>query len=267
MPTASQVPAPERVPAGVRGPIAPPFAFGVLDRLLGTRQVRVLDVERLTPTVTRLVLTRPLGYRFRAGQFALLRVSTTQGPDMRPLSLAGPPDADTLEFATRTGTSAFKHAVLALEPGDDVKVSRPLGSFRYDPERPAVFVVGGLGITPVRSVLLRPDAGAAAAPVRLVFSNHGADDIPFQDELTELARRDPTVKITWVVSSPSSATPAGTVHRGHVDAVLLRQYVTELPEAAFYVSGPPSMVTGTVAELRRLGVGRGRIRKVAQGRR
>ncbi len=267
MPTTSQVPAPERASLTVRGPVAPPFAFPVVDRLLRARPARVLAVDHQTPTVLRLVVSRPPGYRFRPGQFALLRLATSQGPDMRPLSLAGPADADTLEFATRVGTSVFKQAVLALTPGDEVKVSRPLGGFRYDPTRPAVLVAGGLGITPLRSVLLQPDGPVPPAPVSLLFSNREAAEIPFRDELGDLARRRPTLKVTWVVTSPDGAVPPGTVHRGRVDAALLRSQIAELPDAVFYVSGSPSMVAGTVAELGRLGIGRQRIRTVSQGRR
>jgi ferredoxin-NADP reductase len=267
--TSPEVPAPER------GPIAPPFAFPVIDRLLRARPARVLAVDPLTPTVVRLVLSRPPGYRFRAGQFALLRLATSQGQDMRPLSLAGPPDADTLEFATRAGTSAYKQAVLRLAPGDEVKVSRPLGAFRYDHERPAVLIAGGLGITPLRSVLLQlqqlqqlqQDDSVPSAPVSLLFSNRDAAEIPFRDELSELAQRHPNLKITWVVTSPISPLPAGTAHRGHIDGSLLRVHADEVPDALFYVSGSPSMVADTVAELGRLGISRRRIRKVAQGRR
>jgi hypothetical protein len=74
------------------------------------------------------------------GQHAVLRLHTDQGPDLRPLSIATPPDTDELEFATRIGPSAYKQAFAALQGGDRVKVSRPMGSFRLDPTRPAMMV-------------------------------------------------------------------------------------------------------------------------------
>jgi ferredoxin-NADP reductase len=261
--TATSVSGSERtLPA--RSPVAPGFAFPLIDRVVGARPTRVLGIDALTPTMQRLRIERPDGYRFRAGQHALLRLGTDQGPDLRPLSLAGPPDGDHLEFATRVGTSAFKRAFVGLRPGDVVKVSRPMGGFAYDVTRPAVLVAGGTGITPLRSVLL---AGAAAAPVRLLFSNRTADEIPFADELTHLARRHPDLTITWVLTAPAPGTLPGPVHAGRISADLLDRQAAELPDALFYVAGPAALVSDVSTMLRSVGVAPRRIRSVTQGRR
>ena len=75
--------------APAAGPRAPRFAFPVIDRVVGAQESRVLGCDALTPTIVRLRLERPSGYEFRASQHALLGLSTKQGPDLRPLSLAG----------------------------------------------------------------------------------------------------------------------------------------------------------------------------------
>ncbi len=248
-----------------RGPRAPKFAFPIIDRIVGAKVARVLDLDAQTPTIVRLRLERPAGYRFRASQHALLRVSTQQGPDLRPLSLAGAPNGDHLEFATRAGTSAFKQAVLALRPGDLVQVSRPMGGLTYDPTRPAVFLVGGIGITPVRSLLLATETSTAQAPIRLLFSNHTAEEIPFADELAAISRERHNVSITWVLTSPSPVALPGPVHGGRLTEELLHQHAAELPEALFYVTGPAVMVSDLSAMLRGIGVARNQIRSVAQG--
>lgn len=251
--------------APARGPRAPKFAFPVIDRIIGARLTRVLGVDAKTPTIVRLQLERPAGYRFRASQHALLRVTTQQGPDLRPLSLAGAPDSDHLEFATRAGTSAFKQAVLALRPGDLVQVSRPMGGLTYDPTRPAIFIVGGIGITPVRSLLLATETSTAPAPIRLLFSNHAAEEIPFADELAALSEQRQNVSITWVLTSPSPVALPGPVHGGHLSEELLRRHAAELPTALFYVTGPAAMVNDVNAMLRSIRVARDRVRSLAQG--
>jgi ferredoxin-NADP reductase len=251
--------------APTRGPRAPKFAFPVIDRIIGARLTRVLAVDAQTPTIVRLQLERPADYRFRASQHALLRVSTKQGPDLRPLSLAGAPDSHHLEFATRAGTSAFKHAVFALRPGDFVQVSRPMGGLSYDPTRPAVFVAGGIGITPVRSLLLSAETATAQAPIRLLFSNHAAVEIPFADELAAVAGQRQNLSITWVLTSPSAVALPGPVHGGRLSAELLHEHAAELPDAVFYVTGPAAMVSDVIAMLRGVGVTRNQIRALAQG--
>jgi ferredoxin-NADP reductase len=247
------------------GPRAPKFAFPLIDRVVGAQVTRVLGLDALTPTIVRLRLERPAGYEFRASQHALLRLSTNQGPDLRPLSLAGGPDSDHLEFATRAGTSAFKQAMLALRPGDRVKVSRPMGGLAHDSTRAAVLIVGGIGITPVRSLLLAPETSTTQAPVRLLFCNHAAEEIPFADELAALYYQRENLSVTWVLTFPSELALPGPVHGGRLTEELLHQHAAELPDAVFYVTGPATMVSDVHAMLRNIGVRRGQIRSVAQG--
>jgi ferredoxin-NADP reductase len=252
-------------PAPARGPRAPKFAFPVIDQIVGAKVTKVLGLDAQTPTIVRLQVERPAGFQFRASQHVLLRVSTNQGPDLRPLSLAGAPDSAHLEFATRAGTSAFKQAVLALRPGDVVKVSRPMGGLTYDPTRPAVFIAGGIGITPVRSLLLAMGTCTTQAPIRLLFANHSAEEIPFADELAAISDQHEDLSVTWVLTSPSTLALPGSVHGGRLDEEVLRKHVAELPDARFYLTGPTVMVSDVHAMLRNIGVTRGRIRSVAQG--
>jgi ferredoxin-NADP reductase len=248
----------------VRGPVAPRFAFPVIDRVVRARATRVVALDAETETIQRLRIERPQGYHYRAGQHALLRLTTEQGPDLRPLSLAGPPEGPVLEFVTRAGTSAFKRAFAALQPGDAVKVSRPMGGFSYDSARPAVFVAGGIGITPLRSVLLS-GAVSGAAPVRLLFSNRSAADVPFVEELSALAGRRPNLSITWILTAEAPGELPGSVHAGRLSAALLRRQAEDLPDGIFYVTGPAAMVGDVRSMLRSVGVAEGRIRSVAQG--
>ena len=134
------------------GPLAPPAAIAVVDRVLGVRPTNVVDLRPETPTLVSVRLERPAGFAYRAGQFALLRLATSAGPDLRPLSLASSPHEGALRFVTRRGPSVYKQALFALQPGDPVKVSRAMGSFRLDPTRPAVLLSGGIGAAPMRSM-------------------------------------------------------------------------------------------------------------------
>ena len=232
-----------------RRPLGPPAMIAVLDRVLHTRSATVTELRVETPTILSLRLQRPPGFDYRAGQFAMVRLNTHSGPDLRPLSLGSAPHESELMFATRRGPSLFKQALLDLGPGDQVKVSRAMGSLRLDRTRPAVFVAGGIGGAPMLSMAaaasLRPNA-----PVRLLFSNRTADEIPFRPELEHLARIHPDMRITWVVSSQT----------GRIATEDLRRHVDEHPDAVFYVTGPAALVTDVVATLRAIGVPRNRIR-------
>jgi ferredoxin-NADP reductase len=250
-------------PAG-RGPVAPRFAIPLIDRALSARPARVLDVRAETPTIVTLRLGRPDSFHHRAGQHAVLRVDTDRGPDLRPLSIASAPGSDVVEFATRVGPSAFKRAVVSLLPGDTVKVSRALGRLRLDPERPVMFVSGGIGITPVRSMLTDAAHTHRTAPVRLLFSNSTAEEIPFRADLERLATQLPDLRITWLLTRSVTDAPAGDVVPGRVTSTLLERHLKELPDALVYVTGPAAMVGDITMMLAYLGVPRSRVRAVRQ---
>ena len=217
-----------------------PRATGPAGRLLGLRPATVLAVLDETPTIRAVRLDPPTGFRHAAGQFVLLDV----GGDRRPLSIASPPGAPALELATRLGPSPFKQALAALRPGDEVRISRPLGRYRLDRRRPAVILTGGIGITPIRSMLLAALADGYDRQIRLVASNRDEAEIPYRAELSALADAHPNLGVTWVVSG------AGR----HIDDDLVAPLVDELPDARFYVTGPAPMVRGLRDVLRRAGV-------------
>jgi ferredoxin-NADP reductase len=247
-----------------RAPLAPRFALPLIDTVLHARPVPVVGVRAETPTILSLRVERPRRFHHRAGQFAVLRLHTDEGPDLRPLSIASAPDADVVEFATRVGPSAFKRAFAALAPGDTVKLSRPLGSFRLDPKRPAVMVSGGIGITPLRSMLLAATSAGQDAPIRLLSSNRTADEIPYRRELADLSRRHPALRITWVLSGSPTGSSEGDVRFGRIDEDLLRQPIEDLPDAVFYLTGPAAMVSTLSALLHDLGVPKSRVRRSKQ---
>jgi ferredoxin-NADP reductase len=255
--------APERVATTGRGPVAPRVVFPLIDTLLGARPATVLEGRPETPTIVRLRLERPPGFHHHPGQHAVLRLRTDQGPDLRPLSIASPPDADELEFATRIGPSAYKRAFAALEAGDQVKVSRPMGSFRLDPTRPAVMVSGGIGITPLRSMLSAAATSGHSAPIRLLFSNRTAEEIPFRLELDQLARHL-DLRITWVLSESAAGAPSSDVLAGRIEADHLREQLRQLPDAVFYLTGPAAMVDDLTGMLRHIGLPRSQLRRSRQ---
>jgi ferredoxin-NADP reductase len=232
------------------GPLAPPAAIAVLDRVLGVRPTTVVDLRSETPTLVSVRLERPAAFAYRAGQFAILRLATSAGPDLRPLSLASSPHDGALRFVTRRGPSPYKQALLALQPGEEVKVSRAMGSFRLDPTRPAVLVAGGIGAAPMRSMVSAAVATGQKAPLRLLFSNRTADEVPFRDELERMAQLHKDMQVTWMVTSET----------GRITDQQLRRQRDELPNAVYYVTGPALFVRGVVEMLHGIGISRSRIR-------
>lgn len=256
---------PHELPVRGRGPVLPPFTFAVIDRALGTRRATVLGVRAETPTIVSLRIARPAGFTHSAGQHVMLRLATQQGPDMRPLSIASMPDADEVEFATRIGPSAFKQAFSNLRPGDQVKVSRPMGDFAYDPDRPAIMVAGGIGITPLRSMLMTlARTRRTGQPVRLLFANRSLEEAPYRADLERLVQLHPELHVTWIVRDLPAGSPNGDVLAGRIDHALLRRVSEINAGAIYYVTGPADMVKAMTAVIHDIGVSKHQVRQSRQ---
>ncbi len=125
---------------------------------------------------------------FKAGQYVHLTATPERGDKAmtRHMSIASPPDSRYLEFSMDLGSGTdYKRAMAALKPGDLVTAFKLKGEFVVEGDRaPLVFLAGGLGITPIRSIL-RDLATIGSGTPRSLF--HVARDAHlFKDELAAL---------------------------------------------------------------------------------
>jgi ferredoxin-NADP reductase len=202
-------------------------------------------------------------FTFEAGQYLRYTLDHPE-PDNRGVSrfftIASAPSEGFVMLATRFGTpgSSFKRALRKLEVGAVIEAAGPYGRFTYaDREMPAVFVAGGIGITPFRSMLLdlvsRPDG----ADITVLYGNR-TPDIPFRRLLDDLASRQPRLRIVYTISQPD---PEWHGPVGRIDEALLREHVSLVSMPTVYVSGPKAMVEAIEGALHTVGVADEKIKK------
>lgn len=201
---------------------------------------------------------RPEGFTYRAGQAMDILVPNPPHRDskgnQRTFTIASPPqDGNRLQIATRMTGSAFKESLADVELGTAVEISGPTGTFTLDPqsEAPVVFVTGGIGITPFRSMTHDAVARGRSRPITIIASNRDPESAPFLEEFERLAREHDF--ITFI----PTMTQAGDDWRGErqrVGADFLRNHLGDLSGPVFYVAGPPGLVTGITAAVREAGV-------------
>ncbi|MEO6874222.1 MAG: FAD-dependent oxidoreductase [Opitutaceae bacterium] len=176
--------------------------------------------------------------------------------DTRYFSIASAPQEDFLMVATRLRDTAFKRQLPNLPLGTEVKIDAPSGSLRLhnNPVRAAVFLVGGIGITPVRSILLRAAHGKLAHRIFLFYANRRPEDAAFLEELTDLEKENPHFKLIATMTGMAKSTRAWGGETRRVDQALLDKYLGGEQSPVYYVIGPPGMVKGTREMLNRTGV-------------
>lgn len=171
----------------------------------------------------------------------------------RNFSIASPPrELPFLSFATRLTGSAFKRSLEEIPDGSPIRVSGPFGEFFLPEcigstrplswEKPVVFVSGGIGITPFRSMLLETLSRCAAISFFLFTTNHDIEDSAFRKELEALARDHKNFFLDQLVSQSSTPLPPG-IETGHLTPGRLFETIGEKAKNGdFYIAGPPSMV-------------------------
>lgn len=207
-------------------------------------EVRLLAKKQVAEGTTAFVFERPEGFQFRAGQHAewsLINPPETDAEgNSRMFSLVNSLAEHTLEIATRMRDTAFKRVLGKMNVGDNISVANPHGSFTLhnDTVKPAVFLIGGIGITPVLSMI--KDATERNLPHRLFlfYSNHRIEDTAFLQELNELAQRNKNFKFIPTMTQQED----WNGEKGYINRAMIEKYVPDLGAAIYYISGPISMV-------------------------
>jgi ferredoxin-NADP reductase len=156
-----------------------------------------------------------------------------KGPKRHISVATSPNDREVLALCTRLRDSAFKRSLAELPVGTEVEVEDPKGSFALpeDTDRPYVFIAGGI--------------------VTLVYSNRDRESTAFLDELPELERTCPKLKVVLTMTEDEDWD--GETRK--IDAEFLRDHLEgELDDYTYLVAGPPAMVNGVVETLNGAGI-------------
>jgi ferredoxin-NADP reductase len=191
--------------------------------------------------VTGFRFDKPAGYTFSAGQYFRLTLETREGEQTKSFSHANAPGDPFIELATRMTGSAFKDALSGLRRGDEVTVAGPYGRLAMPEDvENACFLVGGVGVTPARSLIRDAEQKRSGLRIRLFDGNHDQGCIPYSGEFAEYERKDRRFKVIHVLEEPL---PGWTGERGFITADVVRKHLDPAEPWHFFVTGPPAMVT------------------------
>ena len=229
-------------------------------------QMTLVDRQEIARgTMAFWLNTNGAAYEFRAGQhadFAFLNPSEGDaGDNSRTFSLASSPfDKAPVMIAMRMRETGFKTAMKAAPLGTKFKVSSPRGAFTLhkDFRRPGVFLAGGIGITPMRSILHWATQECLPHKLYLFYSNRQEEDAGFLGEFESLATKNPCFTLIPTITRVGS--PTWHYERGPIDRGLLMQYLHALNGPIYYVAGPSRMVAGMISLLYDSGVNEDDIR-------
>ncbi len=211
---------------------------------------------------------------FRPGQYLTLALhvppdAQTPGRSVtRCYSLSELPRPDTYRITVKRAVApasqpeappglASGHLHDRVREGDMLLAKAPAGRFCLDTEdqAPAVLIAGGIGITPMLSMLLWCLAEQPDRTVHLYYALRHGGEHAFKTKLVGLAAAHPTLRLNVVYSQPRTTDVLGRdyQHGGYIDVALLRQTLP-LGRHQFYVCGPPPMMASLLPGLLAWGV-------------
>jgi ferredoxin-NADP reductase len=220
--------------------------------------VRLLSNDVETPTTRKIrVGLDNASFSYRAGQAA----SLAAGGPPTPYSIASAPCETArhgwLEFLVKVdGSSRFGTIVDSLRPGARLELAGPAGGFtldRADGEPPILFVAGGTGIAPMRSMIREAIESRPTERLSLVYSSRVPEEFAYLAELKELAGAA-RLKLTLTLTGDARD---WTHARGRTGIAHLAELVE--PGTTAFICGPPAMVAELPDALASLGVPRHRI--------
>lgn len=212
-----------------------------------TFEVKLKNKKRVAEGTMAFFFEKPEGFEFTAGQHTTVTLvnppETDAEGNSRHFSLVGSPKDAEIEIATRIRDTAFKRVLSKLETGSKVLMEKPHGSYilHSDSSKPAVFLIGGIGITPVMSII--KDAGERKLPHRiyLFYSNKRPEDAPFLKELWEMEKQNPSFKLIATMDEMENSEQTWNGETRVIDAAMLKKYLIDFESAIYYLSGPPAM--------------------------
>lgn len=211
---------------------------------------KLLKIEKAADDTYGVWVQKPKGFEFVAGQYTELHMmhDLPQDPKggFREFSISSAPHEKDLLFVFRKGESIFKNEFLKLQPGAKVKVTEPKGEFvlPQNPERDIVFLVGGIGMTAIRPMLMHLMHTKSSVKTITLYSNGTPERTAFFDELSALPQKQH--KVIFTMTHPeASASWKGETSR--IDAKLLEKNIPNFKDKQFYLVGPARFVTAMVA--------------------
>lgn len=201
---------------------------------------------------------------YQAGQFIQVLLEIKGAEQAKYFSLSSSPtEKGYIEFTKKMTGSDFSNALESLKAGDLVKIKMPMGKFVLDETASKhAFLSGGIGITPIRSMLRYALDRYLSFDMALFYSNRSPEDIVFTTELEEMEREHKNLKTVFSLDTPEACPPGWKGKCGFINAGMIREELPDYLERVFYVCGPPVMVTGLVSILEgELKVPAGRIKR------
>ena len=238
--------------------------FGnVFSYLVSPKKRLTLKLKRavqITPDIAEFVFDTDSPLRFKPGQYlewTLGHKKADNRGNRRYFTIASSPTEKELLLGVKfyPKPSSFKKALAYMNDGDTIIASQLSGDFVLprNRKRKLVFIAGGIGITPFRSMIKYLIDTKQKRDIVLIYSNKTEKDIVYKD-IFDLASQYFNLKIIYTLTDLRGRQTNLAGRRGSIDGRMILEEIKDWEERTYYISGPPSMVASTEKVIKNLGL-------------
>ncbi len=216
-------------------------------------ETSVYEIIKRTHDVKSFRFKRPKEFEYDPGQYLFITILIDGEKKTKHFTISSSPtEKEYIEFTKKITDHEFSVALDMLKIGDWAYINGPYGEFIFKGEHAKVgMLTGGIGITPFMSMTKYCMDNGIKSQMTLLYGNRNEESIVFKEELDSLEKKNPNLRVVHTLSRPSDRWKG---RRGHVDLQMVREEIPDYMERAFYVCGPPALVTDCVNILKTLKV-------------
>ena len=238
------------------------FSYAVSPK--GRYMLTLSRIEQAATDVYDFVFTPDRSFSFRPGQYLEWTLGHRNADDRgnrRYFTIASAPTEESVHLGVKfyNPSSTFKHALAAMKVGEKISAAHLAGGFVLPKKKETklVFIAGGIGITPFRSMIHYLLDMKDKRPITILYANKMSADVAYKDIL-DRARVELGIKTVYALSAQVQPVP-GMVN-GPIDTALITREIPDYRERMFYISGPHTMVNTFKKTLIDMGVSRFKIK-------
>lgn len=241
--------------------------------LIRQTPAEVLQSNTIAHDTIALVLKKPEGFEFKAGQFTSLQLNKTEKTrtdsnagdkmDSRYLTIASAPVDKELTFVTRNTRSDFKKKLFSLKAGDTIYLSIAEGQLllKPEPKRKHIFIAGGIGVTPFHSLIREIYLNDMSYESLLLVSNRNLESAIFHDEFCDLDAKYSDFRYCPSLTKSIPDDWPKKFEQGRINLEMVKRQAGILHHCIFYLAGSIGFVEDLHTSLVNEGVTSSRIKK------
>lgn len=207
---------------------------------MNTHKAKFIARKTIAAHTSLYTFSKPEGFTFKAGQFVTMKVACDNDArrGVRSMSIACAPNEEMLAFAWRETGSGFKMFCNEMEPGDTIDLIGPSGHFTLpeDENVPIVFLIGGIGITPVMSILKEEEQKKSRREITLIYSNRTPETTAFQEDVKKIGLPNYKYVPTYTDVKEKNLSD-NTEETGFITWEMVERHVQEPVKKHFYIVG------------------------------